>query len=712
MQTFGRDTWELTEQEIIGFIHSRGGSTSLSEILAGLDLPQNMRKYLKNGLADLCHRNILSCSRNIYEIRKAAALIEGVLSVHPRGYAFATIEERVQGVKEGEDLFVPPNALETANHGDRVLLQVFRRGKRVEGRVVRVLGRAAREIVGLYTAGRTTGLVIPEDDRLLFQVVIPKQNSCGARNGDAVVVDITEFKSEQRNPVGRIVEVLGDPEDLGVQAEITIRKFGLPHRFDEQIRQQVSGFSDQVTIDSSRRDLRDTVHVTIDGEDARDFDDAVGLVRTERGGYRLYVSIADVSHYVSPGTPVDREAYLRGTSVYFPNRVVPMLPERLSNDLCSLVPDKDRLAFTAVLDFDRGGKRIKKEFFRSIIRSRHRLTYTIVKQMLVDHDIKARKKYTAVLEMLEGMAELAGHLESRRMKRGSIGFDLPEPFVVFDEAGKVAAIVRRERNMAHKLIEEFMLAANEAVAQTLAEKKAESLYRIHEQPDPAKVEEFAEFTASLGLNVPKDQGTPQWFGRVLALSAGTPREYIINNLMLRTMNQARYSEENVGHFGLAAEHYTHFTSPIRRYPDLIVHRTLAAFLAGGGKEKKTEAKQLVAMHEAGLFLSKRERVAVDAEREMDDRIKVRFMAGKIGERFQGIVSGMTSFGIFVELLDSFISGAVVVEEMQDDFYHYDERSHTLTGSRTGKRYQIGDLVEVEVKNVELHRRRITFAFVE
>ncbi len=701
----------VAADDIIGFIYTHDGIGSLKEIIIGLDLPRTARKEAQNLLAALCHEKVLSCDKKgYYSLSRKIILMEGIISAHPRGFAFAAVENPPPGLEIDRDVFIPAQELRTAHHGDRVLLTVIaKRRNRVEARVVRVLERTASKLVGIFMTGRTTGLVIPEDDRFAFQIVVQRKDSRGARNGEAVVTEIHHFPLGHRNPSGKIVEILGDPDDLNVQNEIVVHKFDIPHEFSDEAAQQIARFDDAITLEPGRSDLRDILHVTIDGETAKDFDDAVGIEKI-RNGHRLYVSIADVGKYVSPGTPLDKEAYLRGTSVYFPNRVVPMLPERLSNDLCSLVPNQDRYAFTAVLDFDRSGKRKKKTFARSLIKSSYRLTYTVVKNILVDRDASVRGKHKPLLTPLQWMAELAEQLEKRRMERGSLGFEIPEAEFVIDSAGKVSSIKRFERNMAHKLIEEFMLAANEAVAETLAKEsanKAEVLYRIHEAPDPVKVAEFTSFSHSLGLKLPANSGTPQWFANVLTQVAGTPREYIINNLLLRAMQQARYSSENVGHFGLAASHYTHFTSPIRRYPDLMVHRALAKYIATK-KIKKLEKRPSSATSEAGDFLSKRERVAVDAEREMVDRLKVRFMADKEGETFEGVISGATGFGLFVELLEWFVSGGVDITDLSDDYYNLDEKNHRLIGSRTGNIYQVGDLVNVTVAKVDVARRRINF----
>lgn len=702
---------KISEDAIIAFLYEKNSSATLDQIREGIGLARIYRKELQYVLQALCSIDRLSLYKGKkYQLLHSKDIVDGVLSKHPRGFAFVRLSAPYDGAKGEEEVFLPASALKTANHGDRVLVQITGlRRKGLEGRVVQVLARSLSRLVGIYTAGRTTGLVAPEDDRFPFSILIRKEQSCGAKNGQAVVAELTEYKEGQRNPGGRILEVLGDPEDLQVQTDIVIRNFELPYEFDEQAMEETGRLDDRIAPEPGRTDLRDVLHVTIDGESARDFDDAVSVVKT-RHGYRLYVSIADVSHYVVPGSAIDREAYLRGTSVYFPTRVVPMLPERLSNHLCSLVPDVDRFAFSAILDFDRTGKLKKKQFTKSLIRSRYRLTYTVVQRILGDRDTELRREYKPILTMLNGMFELSALLEKRRMARGSIGFEIPEPIFSLSADGMVEAITRSERNLAHKLIEEFMLAANEAVAETFAAagRNHDTLYRIHESPDPVKVAEFAEFAKSMGLVLKTVDGTPEWFGGVLKKVVGSPQEYIVNNLLLRIMKQACYSPENAGHFGLAAPYYTHFTSPIRRYPDLMVHRALAEFLEPSGKKGGKKAARGNTAADAGVFLSKRERVAIDAEREMAARLQVRYMAEKVGESFDGIVSGVAAFGMFIELLESFVSGAVAITDLKDDYYHFEEKAHRLIGKRTNRIYRIGDVVRVRVSGVDLRRKHINF----
>jgi ribonuclease R len=722
-KTDGLNNQNALEQEVLAILYREKEPLTSLDIMDALSLTRSDKKKLSSLLTDLCQRYIISCSKSkkagrVYGLMKDANLAEGTVEVHPRGFGFAII-----GASPGtpqktdkslrQDPFIAPDNLGSAHHGDRALFKLTSKKRertgakkrgRTEARVIKVIKRAATSLVGTYEAGRQTSLVIPEDERFLFNILVHRKNSCGARNGDAVVVEVTDFKSGKRNPEGRIVEVLGDPEDIRVQTEIVIRKHNLPHKFSDEALQEADSYPDTMPEEKGRLDLREIPHVTIDGETARDFDDAVAVEKTAKG-LRLNVSIADVSYYVKPGSALDKEAYERGTSVYFPNRVVPMLPERLSNNLCSLVPNELRPAFTAIMEFDRKGKILAKKFTRSIIKSHHRLTYTIVKQILVDRDSELIKEYSDIIAQLKEMGQLAAILEKKRLARGSIGFSIPEAQVLIDAEEQVSDIIRAERNMAHKLIEEFMLAANEAVAETLETKNYPALYRIHENPDDLKVAEFTAFARTLGLHLPDDSGSPKWFGKILSLVANTPKEYIVNNILLRTMQRARYSNENVGHFGLAATYYTHFTSPIRRYPDLIVHRTLANLLTN---KKSSGTSPAVDLQQAGDFLSGRERAAVLADREMTDRLKVRFMAEKTGESFDGIISGVTAFGLFIELLDHFVSGAIEIANLKGDHYQFDEKSYRLIGSRTNKVFQVGEMVRVKVESVDVRQRRINF----
>lgn len=485
-----------------------------------------------------------------------------------------------------------------------------------------------------------------------------------------------------------------------------IREFKLPEAFPKRVEEEALRLPEEITKEKEGRvDLRGETIVTIDGETARDFDDAVSVTLNPKGGFILRVSIADVSHYVRPGSAIDREAFQRGTSTYFPDRVIPMLPERLSNGLCSLVPHEDRLAFTAEMEFDEQGRRQKSRFYKSIIRSAARLTYTKVRKILVDRDEALRSEYRNLLADLERMGGLAEKMQEIRRKRGSLDFDLPEPLIELDlEEGKIDRIVKAERNMAHRLIEEFMIAANEAVAEFITERSLPMIYRVHGEPDPEKTRDFAVMLNNLGYGVKLGKRvSPQVFSRIIEVIRGKPEERLVNTLLLRTMKRAVYDTRNVGHFGLASKCYTHFTSPIRRYPDLAVHRILQELQAADGGKAPARALQQVAAQS-----SFQERASMKAEWASRDLASTLFMRNKIGKTFDGIISNVTKFGFFVELLAFFIEGLVSLRSLGDDYYIYNEKSHLLVGRRKKRKFQIGNPVTIRVRGVNLDKRWIDF----
>ncbi|GAB4342460.1 MAG: ribonuclease R [Desulfobulbaceae bacterium] len=695
---------------MLEFLSSREDFAGLGEIILGLQLPRHERKNIKELLEQLEQRGKIKRRKNTYALAAEAGLVRAVLDLTPRGFGFALVDG--VGVK-GKDPFISPGNLGGASHGDTILIRLLpTRGRRPEARVVKILERGVSRICGIYsTGGRNRGFVAPDNERLPYTVFIPARERNNAPDGAAVLVEITDYGTGGQPPRGRIVEVLGDPMTAPVQIRMAIEQFELPLTFPDDVLRESRALEPLTECAADREDLRRLPHVTIDGETAKDFDDAICVERVKKG-FRLHVSIADVSHYVRTGSAIDREAYRRGTSVYFPDRVLPMLPERLSNDLCSLVPDEDRPAFTAILDFDKKGRRIGQRYCRSMIRSKQRFTYTQVRDIVYDRNPAQRREHASLLPMLEAAAELADLLREQRDRRGSIGFNIPEPEIRL-ENDHVASIARAERNQAHQLIEECMLAANEAVAETMEKEGQEVLYRIHEEPDPEKVQTFIEATASMGLPLPGGEHTPAWFAGIVREAAHSPAEYVINNLMLRTMQQARYSPGNAGHFGLAASHYLHFTSPIRRYPDLVAHRALWNLLTRDRKNVQPlrllpEKKQL---DEAGLHLSARERVSVDVERNIQSRLSALYLSERVGEEFDGIISGVGPFGLYVELLESFISGAVPVGEMKDDYYILDTRAHRFIGEHTGRTHQMGDLVRVRLERVDMAGWRITFSLV-
>src|SRR5712692_1285626 len=698
---------------VLEILSKEGKPVSVRELIRRLDLD----KHAREELPDLLRRLIVD--GEVVKIRGGRVglpsrmnLVVGRLTCNPAGYGFV-VPEKAQG--RGGDVYVSAVNMKEALHGDRVVARIERRTpKGPEGRIIRVLERGLQRIVGRYEDdGRFGGHVVPFDKRVLHELSIAPGDDEGARPGEMVSAEITRPPTATRNPSGRVLQVLGRLEDPGVDLKVVMAKYELPDAFPPEVEAEAESVAREVGEEEirGRTDFRSWTTVTIDPETARDHDDAVAIERLPNGHWRLAVHIADVSHYVRPGTLLDQEAYLRGTSVYFPDRVVPMLPHALSSNVCSLVEGKDRLTQSAVLELDANGQVRKAEFRDGVIRSAARLTYQQV-QAIVDGDAEERRRPAPLVRMLEDMDELAKLMRKRRYERGSLDFDLPEPKLVLGAAGEMTGIVAAERLDSMRLVEEFMLAANEAVAARLSKAGMPALFRIHEQPDPERVEEFAELVASFGYRVPAhlEAIRPQDFQLVLRQIEGKPEEKLVSYLLLRTMKLARYHEENLSHFGLATEMYAHFTSPIRRYPDLVVHRALRALQQGRAEDFTT---QLPAdLSEMGQHLSDMERRAADAERELVEWKKVRFMTDKLGEVYKGYVTGVQAFGLFVELEEIYVQGLVHVSSMTDDYYRFDERAHLLKGENTGKTYRLGDKVQVQVVRVDLERRQIDFALVD
>ena len=698
---------------MLDLVSSLGKPVSVRDLVRQLSLDSPGRRELKTVLRRLIADGALVDIRGArVGLPDRMNLVVGRLTCNPGGFGFVVPEARREGQP---DVFVAAANIREALHGDRVVARVERRGpKGPEGRIIRVLERANQRIVGRYEQdGRFGGHVVPFDRRVLHEVFVPAGEEKGALAGQMVAVEITRPPTATRNPVGSVTEVLGMLTDPGVDLKVIVAKYGLPDAFPPEVEEEAQRVARPVGAEETegRTDFRGWLTVTIDPETARDHDDAVGIERRADGGYRLAVHIADVAHYVREGGALDEEAYLRGTSVYFPDRVVPMLPHALSSDVCSLVEGRDRLTQSVVIDLDAQGRVEKTAFHDGVIRSAARLSYQQA-QAIVDGDAEAGQRFAPLVPSLLAMDALAKEMRKRRYERGSLDFDLPEPKLVLDAAGEMTGIVRHERLDSMRLVEEFMLAANEAVAEKLHHAGAGALYRIHEQPDPGRVEEFVDLVASLGYRVPQGaEGVrPEDFQLVLRQIEGKPEEKLVSYLLLRTMKLARYHEENLGHFGLATDMYAHFTSPIRRYPDLVVHRALRALRQGADAHREAWLREK--LPEMGLHLSERERRATEAERELIEWKKVRFMAGKLGEKFQGYVTGVQAFGLFVELEEVYVQGLVHVSSMNDDYYRFDEKAHRLKGENTGTIYRLGDRVEIQVGRVDLDRRQIDFALVD
>ncbi len=648
-----------------------------------------------------------------YSAIEFSNLVAGRITVRPEGFGFVL-------VPDGEDLFVPRSGMHGAMDGDTVLAREERsraRGRdagKTSGTVVKVLDRARERVVGRFESEEGKKVVLPYNPKIDAVVRIADGKTKGARKGEIVEARLTAFPDARRVAHGVVEERLGFLGEPGVDIEIVLRSHNLPHRFPEPVVAESEAFPEEVPPGDlrGRRDFRDRRIVTIDGETAKDFDDAVEVERTANG-YRLGVHIADVSHYVAEGTALDDEARSRGTSVYFPGRVLPMLPERLSNGLCSLNPRVDRLVLSAILDLDKSGRVVHSEFTRGVIRSGHRMTYTEVARLVgtaAPHD-DDRQKYGPYFDDFRLMAEVAALLRARREARGSIDFDLPDADIVLDDEGLVVGIVPESRNVAHKLIEEFMLAANEAVAKHLLFAKQPAIYRVHDRPDPDRLVDLREVLEGFGYELKGDLSEipPAAFQKILNAIAGKPEERLLRDLLLRAQRKALYSQECRGHYALAAPYYCHFTSPIRRYPDLIVHRQLTRLLAEG---RPVAAKDFEAVNqrfaEIAAFSSERERRAEAAERESLLWKKIVFMKDKVGRDFDAFVTGVASFGVFVTLKDYFVEGLVPVSGLGEDFFVYEEKQHRLRGRSGGKTYRLGDTLQVKLKAVDEVRRRLDF----
>jgi ribonuclease R len=689
------------EARLLAAAERRRGPVEGPDLLRAARIPQAERRRGEERIAALEARGALVRTKgDRFTLPARLDLVAGRLQGNPAGFAFCVRDD-----PEEDDVYLPASAVRPAMHGDRVLVRVerFRRRGRAEGRVVKVLARGTSRVVGVFRPGRTAGVVVPQEQRITVPIIVPRGAEGGAADGDMVVADLVRHPGLASEAEARVSAVLGPASDPRVETEAVIHEYELPHEFPPDVLAAARRVPPAVPAAAAagRLDLRGLPIVTIDGENARDFDDAV-LVEAAGDGFRLTVAIADVAHYVPPGSPLDLEARARGTSVYFPDRVLPMLPEELSNGICSLKPGEDRLVKAVRLDFDARGRQTGATLHEAIMRSAARLTYTLVREALVDRDAAVRAELGDLIDPLERAEALARLLIARRRKRGAIDFDLPEAEVVLDLQGRPEQILRAERSIAHQMIEEFMLAANEAVARELARRKLGFLHRVHEPPTPESVTELARFLEGFGLRLRREDGraTPAAFAEVLRRVAGRPEERLVNTVLLRSMQQARYAAEPLGHFGLATEHYLHFTSPIRRYPDLVVHRIL-----GTGRVPS----DLGAVAEE---TSRRERVAMEAEREIVQLKKIQFMRDKIGETHDGFVSGVMPFGFFVELTDVFVEGLVHVSALGDDYYEHVETQHSLRGRRTRRTFRVGDPVRVTVAGVSIERRQVEFTLAD
>ena len=656
---------------------------------------------------------IIKNRAELYGIPERMGILKGVFSGSQKGFGFVILDE------DRPDIFIPSNNVNSAMNKDVVLVKVLKdedKGRKSEGEIVRIVERKNKRLVGIYEDSRNFGFVVPDDKKIPQDIFISKGDRAGAKTGEIVVVEITSWPEKRRNPEGRIVEILGNKGDRGIDILTIIRKHNLPEEFPRDVERFTENIPEEISQEeiSRRRDLRDVTMVTIDGEDAKDLDDAVSIELLSNGNYKLGVHIADVSHYVTEGNPLDKEAFKRGTSVYLIDRVIPMLPKKLSNGVCSLNPKVDRLALSCFMEIEpKHGKVIDHDIFESVIRTNERMTYTDVTKILRDEDKETIEKYKHLYNEFKNMGALYEILNKKRMNRGAIDFDFAECKIKLDENGKPVDISIYERAIANTIIEEFMLVCNETIAEHFFWMNVPFVYRIHEDPDMEKLVHFSEFAYNLGypVRIKEDEVHPKDLQKVLELVRGKKEETVVSTLLLRTMMKAKYSQACVGHFGLAAKYYCHFTSPIRRYPDLVIHRIIKEILRQGGLNEKREKKLKTFVVEASRQSSDTEKIAVEAEREVDDLKKAEFMLDKIGEEFEGIISSVTNFGMFVELPNT-IEGLVHITELRDDYYVYDDRHLCLIGERTKNVYRLGDEIKVICSKVDIDNHEIYFEVVQ
>ncbi|MEE9165107.1 MAG: VacB/RNase II family 3'-5' exoribonuclease, partial [Nitrospinota bacterium] len=762
----------VTEKEILKFMREDATRPlKRKELAKAFNINSDDYRIFRHLVKDMIQEGtLIKIKGGRYGIPEKMNLVTGTLQNHPDGFGFVIPEKGHEGSETSTgDIYIGPRKMKDAMHGDKVVCRVESHGYKgkKEGRIIRIVERRYETLVGTYERSGSFGFVIPNERRITKDIYIPNKFTGKARRGQAVVVEITQYPGAGHNPEGKVIEVLGYPDNPEVEVEMIIRSHGLFNRFSEEALEETEKVPLKISDKElrERKDCRDLLTMTIDGENAKDFDDAISLEKPDGKNYRLYVHIADVSHYVTENSALDREAYKRGTSVYFLDRVIPMLPQKLSNEICSLKPKEDRLTVTVEMDIDPGGEILRYDIHNSVINSNDRMTYTDIAKILEDKDKKPAKRYDYLLEKFSLMKELCLILNKKREELGSIDFDLPEPDIILNQEGRIDNILKAERNIAHRIIEEFMLTANVVAANHIFKSGVPGIYRIHEEPDPEKISDFNKFIYNFGYSIDDPDNIKRPRGRnhnsagkaeldgfrrkaaprveardgrnqielpllrtnektspknkflqsnsikakslqkLLASARGAPEEKLMNHVLLRSMKQAVYSEKNSGHFCLGFKCYTHFTSPIRRYPDLITHRILKTLLV---KKRPPQNKieylkknlPAVAKHS-----SIRERIAMEAEREIIDLNKVHFMMDKIGEEFSGFITGVTSFGIFVELEDMFVEGLVHVTSIKDDYYIYHEKKHSIIGENKGKVYRIGDKVKVEIENVSMGKRQ-------
>ena len=706
-----QEEFEEKKKMIEEFVGSKGyRSMSVKEMAMVLQVPSRDKKDFREVLDALAREGKISIDLK-GKIKPLPADVKvGKYMATQRGFGFV----RVEG--EDDDIFIPGSYTKSALDGDTVQVLVKKEGgegKRREGQVLNILERGNSVLVGTYTRSRNFGFVTPDNQKFTKDIYVAKAESKGAVTGHKVVVEITDFGDEQRKPEGRVLEILGHVNDPGVDILSVIKAYGLPEEYPDDVMKQIENIPDEVEEKekAGRADFRDLQTVTIDGEDAKDLDDAITISK-EGNMYHLGVHIADVSQYVTEGSPLDKEALKRGTSIYLVYRVIPMIPHKLSNGICSLNQGVDRLALSCMMDINEKGEIVKHKICESVINVTRRMSYTSVHKIIEEKDEAERKEYEELIPMFELMYELADILQARREKRGSIDFDFPEAKIILDEKGKPIDVKEYERTQANRIIEEFMLAANQTVAEEYFWNELPFVYRTHETPDMEKIQNLALFIENFGytLKIKEDEIHPKEVQKLMRSIAGKPEEGLIGRLALRSMKQARYTTECEGHFGLALKYYCHFTSPIRRYPDLQIHRIIKENIHGGMKDKRIDHYQKI-LPEVAEQTSALERRADDAEREVEKMKKAEYMEQFVGKDFEGTISGLTTWGMYVELPNT-IEGMIRVADIPGDYYYYDEDLHRMVGEQTGKVYKMGEPLRIIVAGVDKLTRTIDFVLYQ
>ena len=704
------DILKERKERILAYMESEGYvPIKRRDMRAMLSVPQEDREKFESLINELiAEGRVFETKKGKLASPKDLQMATGTFIGHARGFGFVTPDAG------GEDIFIPASETMGAMQKDRVLHKA-EKSKKADGVIVRILERGQQRIVGTFEAGsKGYGFVVADDKKIAKDIFISRENTKGAVTGHKVVVEITDYGEDRRNPEGKVIEILGHINDPGVDILSVIRRYELAVEFPEEVYAEIEHLGTEVAEadKKGREDLRDLLTITIDGADAKDLDDAVSLKRLGNGNFELGVHIADVSHYVRENTALDKEAYARGTSVYLVDRVIPMLPHKLSNGICSLNPHVDRLALSCLMEVNGRGEVVSHRILESVINSDYRMTYTAVREILEDGTPALLEQYAEILPMLEDMEELRQILGEKRRKRGSVNFDLPESKIILDENGKPIDIKPYEKSIATNMIEEFMLVCNETIAENSFWQEMPFMYRSHQEPDEDKLEKMEQFLRGFGYYLQKKDGEihPRELQKVLQKAEDTDEERIITRMVLRSMMQARYTAENGGHFGLAAKYYCHFTSPIRRYPDLEIHRMIKKMLHGE-LDEKASAYYRRKMPDWAKHCSKQERVAEDAERDTDALKKVEFMEDKVGQIYEGIISGVTNWGIYVELPNT-IEGMIALSQMDDDYYEFDEKKMLVFGKRTKKSYRLGDKVVVSVAKVDRMMGTIDFVFEE